>query len=141
NIEGGEMAATAKRRSGHPYRLLWLAMVSAGLSLVVGLLRREHLLPAGVETVAVLVPVIPLVAFFLGFAGWIRGLDELERLIHLEALVVQFGGTGILAMAYGALARAGAVPDVPASHAYPFLWVAIFVFWAIGLAVVRRKYR
>jgi hypothetical protein len=126
--------------SRYARRILWLSLASAGLSLAVSALRRHGLVPEGLETPVALVPVLPLVALFLGFARWIRALDELQRLMHLEAMVVQFGCTGVLVMTYGALARSGAVPDLPASEIYPFLWMAIFVFWALGFAVVRRKY-
>lgn len=123
----------------HAWRLIRLSLISALLALAVPLLRGDGM-PAWLEALAALVPVIPLVILFFRFAHWIRSLDEMLRLMYLEALVVQFGATGVLIMSYGALARAGTVPDLPASQLYPFAWVAIFCFWALGLAIVRRKY-
>ena len=74
-------------------------------------------------------------------AGRIRTLDELQRMIHLEAMVIQFAATGILVMSYGMLAKAGAVPNVSATTAFPVLWMAIFGFWCLGILWVRRKYQ
>lgn len=124
----------------HAWRLIWLSLVSAVLAVVGSLVARLEAAPLWLDVPLALAPVVPLVAFFFGFASWIRSLDEMLRLMYLEALVVQFGGTGLLIMGYGALARSGAVPDLPASKLYPFAWLAIFCFWALGLAIVRRKY-
>jgi hypothetical protein len=33
------------------------------------------------------------------------------------------------------------VPDLPATQAFPLLWMALFLFWAVGIVIVRRKYR
>jgi hypothetical protein len=62
-------------------------------------------------------------------------------MIHLEAMVIQFSATGILVMSYGMLARVGAVPNLTATQVYPILWIALFVFWSVGLVMVRRKYQ
>lgn len=121
--------------------VLGLAMVSAGLALAVSALDHWGALPTGLRPVVVLIPVVPLVFFFFRIARWLRDLDELERMIHHEAILVQFGATGILVMSYGMLAKAGLVPDFRVSQVFPFLWLAIFVFWSLGLVVVRRKYR
>jgi len=122
-------------------RMMGLATLSAMLALGVAYLNRAGLVPSGLRPVAALVPVLPLVGFFVGVARWLRTLDEMQRLIHHEALMVQFGATGILIMGYGMLAKFGVVPNVTAGTAYPFLWLAIFGFWYAGLLIVRRKYR
>jgi len=111
------------------------------LSIALAALRKLGLVPASIGWLAALLPVLPMVGFFLGLARWLRSLDELERMIHLEALMVQFAATGLLVMAYGALAKVGVVPNLAASDASGFLFLAIFVFWSVGLVAVRRKYR
>lgn len=130
------------RTGSHSTRwMLGLSVVSAALAIGVSFLDREGVVPAPLRPAMVLVPVVPLVLFFLRIARWLRELDELERMIHHEAMLVQFGATGILIMSYGMLAKAGLVPNPTVAQVFPFLWLAIFVFWCVGLIVVRRKYR
>lgn len=67
----------------------------------------------------------------------LRRLDELQRKIHLEALVVAFAGTGIAVTCWGFLEAAGA-PEVRWGM---WIWPAMCVLWAAGLLVARRRYR
>ena len=87
-----------------------------------------------------IVPGLPLVALFFGVAKWLGTLDERRR-IHLEATGIQFASTGILVMSYGMLVKAGAVPNVSVTTAFPYLGMAIFGFWWVGIVWVRRKYQ
>jgi hypothetical protein len=132
------LTATARR---HSRLAIVYALVSGVLAVAVALLRRYALIPPSLAFVTAIVPLVPLVLFMVSIIRMIRSLDELQRLIHLEALMLQFGASGIAVMGYGMLARAGLVPNVTFMEAYPFLWVGPFVFWAIGLAIVRRRYQ
>jgi hypothetical protein len=111
------------------------------LALVVASALRAGSIPPAWRAVVALLPVLPMVAFFVGVARWLRTLDEMQRLIHLEAMLIQFAATGILVLGYGMLANSGTVPDIPFSRAWGPLWAAVFWFWAVGLVLVRRKYR
>ncbi|HEX5042707.1 MAG TPA: hypothetical protein VFV75_07360 [Candidatus Polarisedimenticolaceae bacterium] len=66
-----------------------------------------------------------------------RGLDELQRRIHLEALAGAFAGTAILVSGWGFLEIAGA----PAVRWGLWIWPIMSVLWATGLIVARRRYR
>ena len=129
------------RNATFSWQMIGLSLLSAAMAIGVALLDRANLIPVAVRPVAALSPVVPLIAFFIGIVRWIRGLDELQRMIHLEALVLQFAGVGILVMSYGMLARAELVPDLPATRAFPFLWISLFGFWSFGVLLVRRKYQ
>jgi hypothetical protein len=118
-----------------------MAIASGAMAIGLGLLRRAVDLPAPLRLAAAILPLVPLIGFVVYIFRMIRALDELQRLIHLEALMLQFGATALSVMGYGMLAQAGFVPNVSLVRAYPFLWVALFVYWAIGLAIVRRRYR
>lgn len=67
----------------------------------------------------------------------LRELDELQRRIHLEALLVAFAGTAILATGWGFLELAGA-PEVRWGL---WIWPAMSLLWAVGLVFARRRYR
>lgn len=131
----------AAKKSSHSGAMIGLSLMSAVLAVLVALADRTGLVPGGLRPVLAVLPVLPPLAFFGRIARWLRSLDELERMIHLEAMVIQFGLTGILVMTYGMLARAGAVPNVLATTAFPFLWLALFAFWSVGIVWVRRKYQ
>lgn len=122
------------------WRLLGWALLSAALAIGVAVARDHGLVPPWLRWLGALLPVVPLVGYFLGLGGWIRGLDEMQRLIQLEALFIQFAITAVLIVAYGTLAEAHVVPDFRVSQVWPWLWLTFFVSWAIGQAVIRRKY-
>lgn len=67
----------------------------------------------------------------------IRRLDELQQRIHLEAMLLAFAGTGILATAYGFLQNAG----LPPIDWGGLVWPAMAGLWAAGFFVANRRYR
>ncbi len=121
--------------------MIWWAIASALLTIVVAVLNRAGVIPPSLRAVAALAPVVIMVGFFVGMARYLRSIDEMQRLMHLEALLFQFAGTALLVMGFGALAKAGVVPNLPASEAMPYLWIVAFLLWGIGLALVRRRYQ
>lgn len=117
------------------------SLLSAGLAIAVAGADRAELIPAAFRIPVAILPVVPLIAFFFKIADWLESLDELERRIHLEAMIVQFGVTGILLMTYTMLAGAEVVPNLPATTVLPLVWLTLFVAWAGGIYWVRRRYR
>lgn len=67
----------------------------------------------------------------------IRGLDEMQQRIHLEALAFAFAGTGVLTTMFGFLANAG----LPAIDWGTYVWPLMVLLWAIGVLVAHRRYR
>lgn len=68
----------------HAWRMIGLSLISAILAIAVTSMDRAHLIPGFLRPLAALFPVISLVGFFVGFSRWLRGLDELQRMIHLR---------------------------------------------------------
>jgi hypothetical protein len=122
-------------------RSLLLALLCLLLSLIVGIARREGLVPPSLRWAAALLPVLPMVGYFVGLGQWLKTMDELQRLIQLEALLIQFGLTGIVVMAYGLLAKFEVVPNTGIADSWPWLWLLLFLGWSVGQLIVRRKYR
>jgi hypothetical protein len=123
------------------WRLLGWALLSALLALAAAALKRWGLVPGSLRWVVALLPVLPMVGYFLALTRWVRSLDELQRLIQFEALLLQFGITALVVMGYGVLAESGAVPNTPVGDLWPGLWMLLFFGWALGQVIVRRKYR
>ena len=123
------------------WRMIWWAAASALLTIIVAILRRVGWIPPGLRAITALIPVIVMAGFFVTMARYLRSIDELQRLIHLEALLFQFGATALLVMAYGALAHVGALPSVSIDDAMSGVWIGTFLTYGFGLVLVRRKYQ
>ena len=93
--------------------------------------------PSGSARIALaLTPMIGAAA-----AGWavMRGLwrlDELQRRIQLDAIAISFLATALATFAWGFAEEAGA-PHLSAFAVWPLM----AVFWVLGLAIARRRYR
>jgi hypothetical protein len=93
--------------------------------------------PAG-RIILALVPMIPM-----SFMGWsmvvaIRGLDELQRRIVLEAIFGAFVTGAFLTLLYGQLqhARVG-LPELN----WAFVWAAMAVPCAVAFVLAARRYQ
>lgn len=90
--------------------------------------------------VAVALAPLPVFAFYL--ARWLRAmrrLDELQRLIQLEALAIAFPLTLLLILALGLLQMVEALPIRLAD--YLRLWPVVFWLYFVGLFIARKRYR
>ena len=67
----------------------------------------------------------------------IRGLDEMQQRIQLEALAFAFAGTGVLTTTYAFLANAG----LPAIDWGTYVWPLMVLLWVIGVLMAHRRYR
>jgi hypothetical protein len=67
----------------------------------------------------------------------IRRLDEFQKRIHFEAVVVAFLATGVAVFVYGCLQQAHAVGPFNAN----LVWLFMAVAYAIGYYVAVRHYR
>lgn len=123
------------------WQMIWWALASALLTILMAVLRRFGLIPPSLRAITALIPVFVMGGFFVGMARYLRSIDELQRLINLEALLFQFAATALLVMAYGALAHVGALPTVSISDAMSGVWVGTFLMYGVGLVLVRRKYQ
>jgi hypothetical protein len=88
--------------------------------------------------VVVLAPIPPFAGVLWFFIRAVRGADELERRIHLEALAVAFPLSMLMLMVLGLLDLA--IDLNPDDWSYRHLWPFMTVFWLIGMALARRRY-
>jgi hypothetical protein len=67
----------------------------------------------------------------------IRALDEFQKRIHFEAVVVAFLATGVGVFIYGYVRKAGFVGPFNAATVWAFMGIA----YAVGYAIAIRQYR
>lgn len=123
------------RRRVHP---LFLTAAGFMAAYFVAVWMQETLSPPPAGAVAI--ALLPTAALALFIVTWVRAsreLDELQRRIQLEALVVAFPGTILLAIFLGFLQRGGLLPEgTDLRDMWGFLPWPYFV----GLLVARRRY-
>jgi hypothetical protein len=98
-----------------------------------------QLQPTWLRVAAALLPVVPTALFLWVFIAGIRSMDELQRRVHLEALVIAFPLAVLLLMTLGLLQLAITLPIEDWS--YRHVWVYLPMFYFLGLAIAWRRYQ
>jgi hypothetical protein len=114
--------------------LLWLALYFG----VRFYLEAHPELSEGVRIGLALVPMPVFMAFGWSFIRSLRGADELERRIQLEALAVAFPLGLLLLTTLGLMQRA--VELNFENWSYNHVWQLFAVFYIAGLMFARRRY-
>jgi len=83
-----------------------------------------------------LTPVVPVAIAFWAILRAVGRMDELQRRIQFEALVVAVGGAVVLTFGYGTLQNVG-LPPVNLMSITPLL----VILWSVGLMGATRRYR
>ena len=116
------------------YGLIWV-LTYFGVRMV---LEREDLTVPVRMTIA-LIPLVPFLAFLRAWVNGLRGMDELERRIQLEALAIAFPLTIVLLMVLGLLQLAAPLPMDDWSYRHAWAYLPLFYFGGVALAA--RRYR
>jgi hypothetical protein len=91
---------------------------------------------------ATLTPLLPGVFYLLSLLRSFRAMDELERRIQLEAWVFALAGTVVVNAVLNVLNANGMGPA-----AYPHglqiggVYMTMYLFWSLGFAISRLRYR
>ncbi|MGH7561400.1 MAG: hypothetical protein ACRENB_10310 [Gemmatimonadales bacterium] len=127
-----------------PKQPLWMtvAMLLTTVLLVTTTLafRRVELEPA-FRIALVVVTLAPMIAWVLGFMRWLRDIDELERLIQLQAMGVALGSTALVVIGLGLMVEGGLVALDTRSRAWFYLWAWMVAAWSLGQIAIRRRYQ
>jgi len=126
------------RPKASPAVVLSLSCVAAATMIGCSLIQREVAPGPALRVILALLPMIPVSAM-----GWImfvaiRRLDELQRLIVLEAVSLTFLAGAFLTLLYGQLqhARVG-LPELN----WAFVWVAMAAPCAVAFFIAARRYQ
>ncbi len=92
--------------------------------------------PDAPHIIGAIVPLVPLFfALFETFRG-IRAMDELQRRIHVEGLLLALLGTAAIVLGVGLLQILAGIP----LFGVFWLWIPICVLYALGVFLGRRRY-
>jgi hypothetical protein len=86
-----------------------------------------------------LAPLPPFLLVLRAVVVAVRGLDEMGRRMHLEALAIAFPLATVLLMVLGLLELAVVLPEADWSYRHVWYWLPVFYF--AGLAIAARRYR
>ncbi len=133
------MSAIAHPRRGVPFATAVSFLCWAG-TFFGARVALENLDITGIgRTLVALVPLPFFVVMLVAFLRMVRGMDELERRIQLEALAFAFPLSLVLVMTLGLLEVAH--PLNPRDWTYRHLWPFLVLFYTIGIAMARRRYQ
>lgn len=110
---------------------LYMASVVAG-ALIITQLHPPH----WVRIALALAPLAPVAMILRAILVLINSVDELQRRIHLEAVLITAGLTAFGTFAWGFLEEWAGFPRLTAMWILP----AMMVLWGLTLALVRRRY-
>ncbi len=122
--------------AGYAVTILW------GISLVVARLALDkelQLEPTWLRVAAALLPVLPTAVFLWFVVSAVRGLDELHRRVHLEALAIAYPLAILLLVTLGFLQLA--IDLSPENWSYRHVWAYLPIFYCLGLVIAWRRYR
>lgn len=111
--------------------LLYSVIVFAGASAT----RLE--LPHWVIIVAAIAPILPALMMLRAYITFVNGVDEFQRRIQSEAVMIAAGITGFGTFSYGFLEEWAGFPHVPLIWVLPILIGS----WGIALCFIRLKYK
>ena len=119
----------------------YFSLMLAGLvAYCAALMLADALFARGVDAPAMrigvsLLPMLPAVFICGVVVQTIRRMDELQRKLQFEALVLAFAGTALITFGYGFLEGAG----LPRLSMF-VVWPVMATLWVIGLAIGKVRY-
>lgn len=132
DTEVGKAAGTGRLRGPAAAVLFVLAYFAAR-----ALLEVEGM-GSALRIASALMPVAPFAWMLREIARGVRGMDELEQRIQLEALALAFPLALVLLMTLGLLELAVHLP--PEDLGYRHVWAMMPMLYFAGLALARKKY-
>ncbi len=122
------------------WRALWIAGVVWLLAFIAARGALETMPPDNpLKVLVAVLPVVPAAIFVWCFVSVLRGLDELQRRVHLEALAIAYPLATLFLWTLGLLELA--IDLSSEDWSYRHIWSFLPMFYFIGLAIAWRRYR
>jgi drug/metabolite transporter (DMT)-like permease len=122
--------------------VVWLAVTTALYVVMFRLLKRHPEWSPGWRVAATLTPLLPGVFYLLSLLQSFRAMDELQRRIQLEAWIFALAGTVVVTTVMNVLNANGIGPaNYPHGLQIGGVYMTMFLFWSIGVAISTLRYR
>ena len=107
------------------------------------LLRQNHEWGIPFRAVAALSPLLPSLLYVCSVARWIRGMDELQRCIQLEACLFATIGTIFITTAFSLLADVGGInlPRLQRGLGWEGTFASVIILYILGNIIFNRRYK
>jgi len=125
-------AARSRERS----RILIVLALATAIDIAAGWALSRLSLSPGARIAVALAPLPGNVALIALMLKAIRTLDEFQKRVHFEAVVLAFLSTGIAVFVYGYLQKARAVGPLNVG----FVWSFMLITYAAGYAIAAKHY-
>ena len=117
-------------------RFIIIAIVASSIDIAAEWILMRRWLTPPMRVVVACTPIPGNVALLVLVVRAVRKLDEFQKRVHFEAVVIAFLSTGVLVFIYGFLQQAEVLP--------PFngflIWAFMLITYAIGYAIAIRQY-
>lgn len=120
----------------------WLFITTVTYLITLYLVRENQAWDPKVRVAVTLLPLLPGLVYLRVLWGTFKSLDELQRRIQLEAWAVALGGTVIVSTAMNVLNANGiGFENYPHGLELGGAYLAVFLFWCVGVAEATARYR
>jgi hypothetical protein len=113
------------------------AVLAAALMIAAALTLKYSATGAPVRALIALIPIPAYIALVVATVRYVTKLDGLQQRICLEAMTFAAVTTGLGALGYGQLEKAGIAPHINVA----FVAAALMLLYAVGYFVSLRKYQ
>lgn len=118
-------------------REMILASVLYALVVFAGAYATRLDVPHWVIVVAAVLPILPALMMLRAYITFVNGIDEFQRRIQSEAVMIAAGVTGFGTFTYGFLEEWAGFPHLPLIWVLPILIGS----WGVALCFIRLKYK
>lgn len=133
-----EMSETAKRVGRRYTRDMIVASVLYTVAVIAGAIAIDnYALPRWAVICLALAPLLPALLMLRAYVVFVNGVDEFQRRIQMEAIMVAAAIVGFGSFAYGFLEEWADFPHLP------LIWVlpALIATWGLAACVIRWRYK
>lgn len=125
------------------FKLNAWAFVAVAFAIVSRIGLRHHAdWPLLSRAIIALSPLLPSLLYIRSIGGWIRGMDELQRRIQLEACLFATIGTIFITTAYNLLIAQGIyIPRLPHGLDWEDTFASTILFYILGNFIFNRRYK
>jgi hypothetical protein len=133
-----ESSETAKRVSRRYTRDMLLSAVLYSAVVVAGAMTiDQNELPRWAIILIALAPLLPALLMLRAYVVFLNGIDEFQRRIQTDAILISAAVVGFGSFAYGFLEEWAGFPHLPLIWVFP----ALIGLWGLAACIVRLRYK